>query len=132
MRGEPKEKSILEFSRLQLEVQAEREADMPMTIENPSSGRRQCCVPSKPTEPFLAPLKVVPHLRLKSSLPILSRHRECTAPTIPLSISVSNSLPPHPRTTVKGMSKDAMDDFHTPASCSRNRSCAPTSTCAST
>lgn len=97
-------------------MQAECEAHMPMTLEDPPSSSCQCHVPSK-LGLFSTPLDDLPHLYFKPGLPVLPGHHEV--------ITYPHSLPfypiPHlyallPLSRMHPLS--GISDLHSLASCS--------------
>ena len=92
-------------------MQVEREASMPVTLEDVPSGRRQRRVPAKFVDMVPTSLKGLPHLRLKPGLAVLPTRRQAAAPIVSSSTSASNVSSPHPSAAVVNALDDDMADI---------------------
>ena len=93
-------------------MQVEREASMPVTLEDVPSGRRQRRVPAKFVDMVPTSLKGLPHVRLKPVLAVPLVRRQAVAPIVPSTTSVSHVEPLRPPTTVEDAPDDDMDNIH--------------------
>ncbi|KAM5542292.1 hypothetical protein V8D89_004165 [Ganoderma adspersum] len=101
-------KERLAAQRAELEV--EREASMPVVLEDIPFGRCQHRVPAKLMDMLPTSLKGLPHLCLKPGLLCPPAGRGAPAPTVLSYTSISGSSPLRPHATVEDVPDNAMED----------------------